>query len=149
MMKEVASLRLCRALLLLGLAASGLSMFETLKFTWDPLFEAPALPLGPRHPNYHAFREFTLSVGVAAVLLWVMFRPVGKRGRDLWVAMSLAALGYYVGWWLPWPLFGLHAQWDRPRGSRRRYRPDPGGDRPGLAALSRPLKGAAQRLRDG
>lgn len=20
---------------------------------------------------------------------------------------ALAALGYYVGWWLPWPLFGL------------------------------------------
>lgn len=101
-------MRLCRTLLLLGLAASGVSMYETLKFTWDPLFEASELPQGRRHTNYHAFREFTLSVGAAAVLLWVMFRPAGNRRRDLWVTMLLAALGYYIGWWLPWPLFGLH-----------------------------------------
>jgi hypothetical protein len=23
--------------------------------------------------------------------------------------MLAAALGYYLGWWLPWPLLGLHA----------------------------------------
>jgi hypothetical protein len=54
----------------LGLAASGLSMYDTLSHAWDPSFEAPALSLGRRHTNYHAFREFTLSVGVAAVLIW-------------------------------------------------------------------------------
>jgi len=102
-------MRLCRILLLLGLAASGLSMYDTLSHAWDPSFEAPALSLGRRHTNYHAFREFTLSVGVAAVLLWGMFQPAGKRRRELWVAMLAATLGYYVGWWLPWPLLGLHA----------------------------------------
>ena len=100
---------LCRTLLLLGLAASGLSIYDTLAHVWDPTFEAPALSLGRRHTNYHAFREFTVSVGVAAVLAWGMFQPVRKRHRELWVAMLIAALGYYVGWWLPWPLFGLHA----------------------------------------
>jgi hypothetical protein len=93
----------------LGLAASGLSMYDTLSHAWDPSFEAPALSLGRRHTNYHAFREFTLSVGVAAVLIWGMFQPAGKRRRELWVAMLAATLGYYIGWWLPWPLLGLHA----------------------------------------
>ena len=23
--------------------------------------------------------------------------------------MLTATLGYYIGWWLPWPLLGLHA----------------------------------------
>lgn len=99
----------CRLLLVLGLVASGKSIQETLFFTWNPLFEAPDLPEGRTHTNYHAFRGFTLSVGVAAVLLWGMFQPAGKRRRELWVAMLLAALGYYAGWWMPWPLFGLHA----------------------------------------
>ncbi len=102
-------MRLCRILLLLGLAASALSMYDTLSHTWDPSFEAPALALGRRHTNYHAFREFTLSVGVAAVLIWGMLQPAGRRRRELWVAMLAATLGYYIGWWLPWPLLGLRA----------------------------------------
>ena len=102
-------MRLCRFLLLFGLAASGLSMFDTLSHAWDPSFGAPASSLGNRHTNYHAFREFTLSVGVAAVLLWGMSRPAGRRPRELWVAMLMATLGYYLGWWLPWPFLGLHA----------------------------------------
>ena len=102
-------MRLCRLLLLLGLTASGLSMYDTVSHSWDPSFEAPAFRLGPRHTNYHAFREFTLAVGVAAVLAWGMFQPAWKLRRGLWVAMLIAALGYYVGWWLPWPLLGLHA----------------------------------------
>jgi len=32
-----------------------------------------------------------------------------KRIRPLWNVMLIAALGYYVGWWLPWPIFGYHA----------------------------------------
>jgi hypothetical protein len=102
-------MRLCRTLLMFGLAASALSMYDTLSHTWDSSFEAPALPLGRRHTNYHAFREFTLSAGVAAALIWGMFQPAGKRRRELWVAMLTAKLGYYIGWWLPWPLLGLHA----------------------------------------
>ena len=40
-------MHLCRTLLLLGLAASGLSMYDTLSHAWDPSFEAPALSLVP------------------------------------------------------------------------------------------------------
>ena len=29
--------------------------------------------------------------------------------RPLLYAMLAATLGYYIGWWLPWPLLGLHA----------------------------------------
>jgi hypothetical protein len=32
-----------------------------------------------------------------------------KRIRHLWNVMLIAALGYYVGWWLPWLIFGYHA----------------------------------------
>lgn len=102
-------MKLNRVLLCLGLAAGTLSMWDTLAHSWDPAFQAPVLPLGPRHTNYHAFREFTLSVGAAAILLYVMFLPSAQRVRPLWIVMCVTAVCYYGGWWLPWPLLGLHA----------------------------------------
>jgi hypothetical protein len=65
-----------------------LSIWDTLAHSWDSAFQAPALPLGSKHTNYHAFREFTLSVGAAAVLLYVMFLPSAQRARPLWIVMS-------------------------------------------------------------
>lgn len=100
---------LSRVFLCLGLAAGTLSIWDTLSHTWDPAFNAPALPLGPTHTNYHAFREFTLSMGAVAVLLYGMFLSAAKRTRPIWVVMCLTAVFYYGGWWLPWPLFGLRA----------------------------------------
>ena len=100
---------LSRVLLCLGLMAGTLSMWDTLAHSWDPAFQAPALPLGPTHSNYHAFREFTLSVGAAAVLLYGMFLPATHRARPVWVMMGVTAVGYYGGWWLPGPLLDLHA----------------------------------------
>jgi hypothetical protein len=84
-------------------------MWDTLVHSWDPAFQAPALPLGKMHTNYHAFREFTLSVGAAAVLLYVMFLPSAHRIRPLWNVMCVTAVCYYGGWWLPGPLLGLYA----------------------------------------
>ena len=98
-----------RFLLCLGVMRGALSMYDTLSHTWDPAFNAPTLPLGPTHTNYHAFREFTLSVGAVAVMLYVMFQPVTKRSRTLWTVMLVMAVSYYAGWWLPGPLFGLYA----------------------------------------
>ena len=51
-----------RWLLCLGLTAGIFSMWDTLTHSWDSAFQAPALSLGPTHTNYHAFREWTLSV---------------------------------------------------------------------------------------
>ncbi len=102
------SLLLPRILLCLGVAMGALSIWDTLSHTWDPAFNAPRLPLGPTHTNYHAFREFTLSVGVVMALLYGVFLPAGKRTRPVWVVMCVVALSYYGGWWLPGPLFGLH-----------------------------------------
>jgi hypothetical protein len=82
---------------------------DTLSHTWDPAFQPPALPLGPTHTNYHAFREFTLSVGAMLILAYGMFLPLAKRSRDLWKVMCVTAFCYYGGWWIPSPLFGLHA----------------------------------------
>jgi hypothetical protein len=96
-----------RILLCLGVAAGTLSIWDTLSHTWDPSYQAPALALGPTHTNYHAFREFMLSVGAVLVELYGVFQPAAKRTRPLWIAMCLTALFYYGGWWLPWPLFGL------------------------------------------
>jgi hypothetical protein len=100
---------LCRTLLCLGVVIGLPSVWETLAFSWNPDFQAPRLPLGPTHTNYHAFREFTLTMGVELVILYIVFQPLGHRIRPLWNVMLIAALGYYVGWWLPWPIFGYHA----------------------------------------
>ena len=54
----------------LGLAASRLSICETVAHSCDPSFEAQALSLGSRHTNCCPFREFTLSVGVVTLLAW-------------------------------------------------------------------------------
>lgn len=104
---RTARMRLCRALLVLGLVVGGPSLWQTLAFSWDPTFQAPALRYGPSHTQYHAFREFTLTLGALAVMLWVMFQPAARRTRELWVTMLMAAGFYYGGWWLPWPLLGL------------------------------------------
>jgi hypothetical protein len=101
-------MRLCRILLVLGVVLGIPSVWETLAFSWDPTFQAPALRYGPTHTNYHAFREFTLTLGSLAVMLWAMFQPPANRTHPLWVAMAFAAVCYYGGWWLPWPLLGLH-----------------------------------------
>lgn len=81
-------MKFSRVLLCLGLAVCTLSIWDTLAHSWDSAFQAPALPLGSKHTNYHAFREFTLSVGAAAVLLYVMFLPSAQRARPLWIVMS-------------------------------------------------------------
>jgi hypothetical protein len=107
--KAISRLWLCRLLVCFGLAVGTLSVWDTLSHTWDPAFQAPALPLGPTHTNYHAFREFTLSVGAMLVLAYGMFLPLAKRSRDLWNVMCVTAFCYYGGWWIPSPLFGLHA----------------------------------------
>ena len=110
-MKQPGATRLwiSRWLLCLGLIVGLFSMWDTLAHSWDPAFQAPALPLGPTHTNYHAFREWTLSVGATAVLLYGMFLPAAQRMRPIWIVMGVMAVCYYGGWWLPWPLLGLHA----------------------------------------
>jgi len=72
---------LCRVLLVLGVLVGIPSLWETLSFSWDPAFQAPALRYGPRHSNYHAFREFTLTLGAILVMLWAMFQPPARRER--------------------------------------------------------------------
>lgn len=84
-------------------------MWDTLAHSWDPNFQATAFPSGPTHSNYHAFREFTLSVGAAAVLSYGMFLPAARRPRDFWKVMAVTTICYYGGWWLPGPLLGLFA----------------------------------------
>jgi hypothetical protein len=101
-------MKFARALLIVGILFGLPSLWETLSFSWDPSFQAPALRFGPTHTNYHVFREFTLTLGALSTMVWVMFQPAANRSRPLWIAMLIAAAFYYVGWWLPWPLLGLH-----------------------------------------
>jgi hypothetical protein len=101
-------MKISRILLVLGLLIGLPSLWETLSFSWDPTFQAPALRYGPEHTNYHAFREFTLTLGALAIVLWVMFQPAKNRSHTLWMTMMFAGVFYYSGWWLPWPLLGLH-----------------------------------------
>jgi hypothetical protein len=102
-------MKLSRIFICLGLLIGLPSVWETLAFSWNPDFQAPALSLGATHTNYHAFREFTLTVGAILTILYVSFQPESKRSKPLWTVMFLATLFYYGGWWLPWPLLGLHA----------------------------------------
>ena len=101
-------MRLCRILLVVGIVVGLPSLWETLSFSWDPTFQAPSLRYGPTHTNYHVLRELTLTLGALAVMLYGMFRPERDRTPALWWAMALAAGFYYGGWWLPWPILGLH-----------------------------------------
>jgi hypothetical protein len=101
-------MKFARILLIAGILFGLPSLWETLSFSWDPSFQAPALRFGPTHTNYHVFREFTLTLGALSTMIWVMFQPAANRSRPLWIAMLIAAVFYYVGWWLPWPLLGLH-----------------------------------------
>ena len=98
-----------RILLCIGLAAGALSTYDTLSHSWDPTYEALRFALGPTHTNYHAFREFTLEVGAAVTMLYVIFKPPSRRYRSLWIVMAITAVSYYGGWWLPETLLGLHA----------------------------------------
>ena len=101
-------MKLNRVLLCLGLTLSAFSMWDTLGHSWDPAFQAPALPLGQTHTQYHAFREFTLSVGAAAVLLYVMFLtaspadavPMDRHVRD----GSLLLRGMVAAWARAWAI---------------------------------------------
>jgi len=100
---------LSRTLVCLGLFCGIPSVWETLAFSWNPDFQAPRLHLGPTHTNYHAFREFTLTMGVVILMLYVMFLPSKRRTQPLWTVMLITAVGYYGGWWLPGPFLGLYA----------------------------------------
>jgi hypothetical protein len=101
-------MKISRILLVFGFLIGLPSLWETLSFSWDPTFQAPALRYGPEHTNYHAFREFTLTLGALAIMLWVMFQPAKNRSHALWMTMMFAGIFYYSGWWIPWPLLGLH-----------------------------------------
>jgi hypothetical protein len=101
-------MKIFRILLVLGILIGLPSLWETLSFSWNPTFQASALRYGSTHTNYHAFREFTLTLGALTIMLWVMFQPAKTRSRALWITMMLAGVFYYSGWWLPWPLLGLH-----------------------------------------
>ncbi len=93
----MSGIALPRVLLVLGILVGLPSLWETLSFSWDPTFRAPALRYGPTHSNYHAFREFTLTLGALPVMLWAIFQPPAWRSRPMWVAMALAGVCYYGG----------------------------------------------------
>lgn len=76
---------------------------------WNPDFQAPRLPLGADAHQLPRLPEFTLTVGVEIVMLSVIFQAGDRRVRALWNVMFMAVVGYYGGWWLPWPLLDLHA----------------------------------------
>lgn len=100
---------LAQILVCIGVLITSISIFYTFSFAWDPRYEAPALPSGPRHTNYHAFREGMLAVAAIVVMLFVIFSPEEARSVRLWLAMLIVATGLYSGWWLPRPILGLKA----------------------------------------
>lgn len=66
---------LCRTLLVLDILVGLPSVWETLSFSWDPPFQAPALRYGPTHSNYHAFAREPEGDRLGAAI-----RAVGPAG---------------------------------------------------------------------
>ena len=99
---------LARFTLISALPFLGLSIFYTLRFSTDPLFQAPDLPAGPTHTNYHAFRGGMLSIGVVVALVYMTFliSPQDMHSYS-WNLTAIVTAFYFVGWWLPGPLLRL------------------------------------------
>ena len=100
---------IAQILMLIAMLTSSISIWQTLAFSWDPLFRAPMLPEGPTHTNYHAFREACLAMGALSIMTVFVFGPSRLRTRSCLHITTLVAISYYVGWWLPWPLLGYTA----------------------------------------
>ncbi len=108
--------RIALILLVLGVLASVASGLQTLGHVSDPNYRSVNLPveeastpeLTASHSNYHAFREFLLVLTVVGVLTWLV--GSGRLGTP-WLRILAVALGlgYCLGWWLPWLLYGLRA----------------------------------------
>ena len=97
-----------RVLLFFAVVTGLISFWYTLEFTWTPEFRAPALPAGPTHTNYHAFREAMLALAVN--LLVIRVGVVGTALKfEAWATTLFMAIFYYSSWWLAWPLWGFHA----------------------------------------
>jgi len=97
-----------RLLLLFGVMAGFISFWYTLQFTWMPEFQATALPDGPTHSNYHAFRGAMLALAVNLLLVWAAIRG-HAIAREVWAAITFMAVFYYAGWWLAGPIWGYYA----------------------------------------
>ena len=97
---------IAQILMLTAILTSGISLWKTLAFSWDPSFQAAMLPEGPTHTNYHAFREACLAAGALLAMATVVFGPSHFRSNGCFHIATLMAVSYYAGWWLPWPLLG-------------------------------------------
>ena len=97
-----------RFLILLGLIGGFISVWYTFSFTWDPGFQSVNLPDAPTHANYHAFRGAMLALGVNLLLAWVALTAL-KLTLEAWGIVTFMAVFYYLGWWVAWPIWGLHA----------------------------------------
>ncbi|MEM7564943.1 MAG: hypothetical protein AAF353_18125 [Pseudomonadota bacterium] len=97
-----------RGLLVFGIVTGLISFWYTLEFTWTPEFRATELEIGPTHSNYHAFREAMLALAVNLLLVWALIKGTSIK-IEVWATTTFMAVFYYIGWWLPWPIWGFHA----------------------------------------
>ncbi len=107
-MNEKTTNVIARALLVLSVITGMVSFWYTLEFTWTPAFSATDLEIGPTHSNYHAFREAMLALGVNVMLIWALIKGT-KIELGVWTVIAFMTFLYYLGWWLPWPIWGFHA----------------------------------------
>lgn len=99
----------------LGFIAAVISNIQTFGHVPDPAYNVVNYPVEEgattertvTHSNYHAFREGLLSLGVLVCIAWSGI--AAPRSPGLWPVAFLLACVYTLGWWLPWPLFGLRA----------------------------------------
>ncbi len=104
-------------LMIVGVCVGCISAAQTFSHVTDPTYEVPNLAaeegsskrLTETHSNYHAFREFLLTLAVLGLVAWATLDRRLIQSTVQWSALAFLVAAYLLGWWLPWPLFDLRA----------------------------------------
>ncbi|MDG1025963.1 MAG: hypothetical protein P8N94_10935 [Gammaproteobacteria bacterium] len=102
-------------LICIGVLAGSISAAQTFGHIQDESYQVVNLAVEEEstvertvtHSNYHAFRESLIAFAILGCLVYLCFSP--SLSRDAWILGFVLACVYTLGWWLPWPLFGLRA----------------------------------------
>lgn len=104
-------------LMIIGVCVGLISASQTFSHVTDPTYQVPNLAveegsskyLTETHSNYHAFREFMLTLAVLGLVVWASLDRRVVQSQVHWIVIMVIIAAYILGWWLPWPLFDLRA----------------------------------------
>ena len=102
-------------LICLGVFAGSISAVQTFGHIQDESYQVVNLAVEEgstvertiTHSNYHAFRESLIAMAMLGCFVYLCFSP--SLSKDTWILGFVLVCVYTLGWWLPWPAFGLRA----------------------------------------